>query len=191
MISQHLRRGLLAAFLSFAILTSSRTPPPGGEERGIEDLGFWIGNWSLESEDRTPSGTVRGRAISEVSWILDGHALQDDFRALSPAGEVVFRGTSIRTYDAGSSEYLIRWLMVGDPGMTEIRATLEDGVFEGHGKGSDRAGAFLERFVYTFSEDRNEYEFRMDRSYDAGETWVEDYSVLHAQRVPREEEEAR
>jgi len=167
----------LLAALPLALASSAAAPTGPGE------LGFWCGHWELETDDWTPNGRVTGRATSDVAPILDGHALLDDFRALSPAGEVLFRGTSVRTHDAASGMYLIRWIMVGDPGMTDIRARWNDGVLEGEGRGSDRGGAFQERFVYEFDEARDAYEFRMDRSYDGGEQWLEDFSVIRARRV--------
>jgi hypothetical protein len=66
------------------------------DTKGLEMLDFFIGEWDLTTSDLQPDGSfATGKATSSVYYILDGRAIQDDFRALDQQGNIVFRGTSI------------------------------------------------------------------------------------------------
>lgn len=174
---------LIAVCLLPCSATARDSEPNPNASSGVAKLSAFAGQWDLTTYDRMPDGSVAvGKANSDAYFILDGYALQDDFRVLDETGRVVFRGTSIRTYDSTNDRWLVRWLMVDDPGMTEIEGEFtEDGRFVGTGKGSDGVGDFLERFTYTFpSEDR--YVFVMSRSYDGGQTWLENFNRIEAVR---------
>ena len=172
----------LLAAASGAVDAQMVGPNPNAHA-GIFQIEPFIGRWEMISFDKQPNGQVtETRSTSHAFWILDGYAVQDDFRALSGSGSVIFRGTSIRTYDPQTDTWLIRWLMVGDPGMTDIRARWVDGRMIGEGTGTDYRGEFRERFEYRFP-DPDHYVFTMDRSYDGGTTWIEAFNRIEATRV--------
>ena len=150
---------------------------------GPHQLDFFIGAWSLESESLQRDGSyVSNTARSDVYRTLDGAAIQDDFRMLDGDGQAVFRGTSFRTFVPQSGKWAIKWVMAGEPGMTDITATWtgEELVMEGHGY--DGMGKFLEKARY-FDITDDSYEFVLSRSYDEGETWIENMNLIHAKRI--------
>ena len=165
-------------FLIFQCISSLLLPA-----QSLSTLDFFIGTWKLQTIDIQPDGSfVKGQAISEVKYILDGYAIQDDFMMLNREGEVVFRGTSIRSYNQQSGKYQIAWIMPGHRGFTDIEAEWNGGKLISTGKGYDAFGDFLERFEYYDITDKS-YSFRMDRSYDGGKTWIKDYSQMTATKV--------
>jgi hypothetical protein len=71
--------------------------------------------------------------------------------------------------------------MAGRKGLTDIQAEWKDGKLVGKGEGYDGYGSFKERFEYYNISD-NSYTFRMDRSYDGGETWLKNFNRIEATR---------
>lgn len=170
------------------IICLSFAPAGYAEERAASpsQLDFFLGAWSLESESLQRDGSyVTNRARSDVYRTLDGAAIQDDFRLIDADGQVVFRGTSFRTFVPATGTWAIKWVMAGEPGMTDITArwTGEELVMEG--RGYDGLGEFLERARY-FDITDDSYEFELSRSYDGGEFWIERMNLIHATRIADE-----
>jgi len=173
----HLKTIILLVSLFFSVASIN------AQSEGLEKIDFFIGEWSIESVDITPDGSFqKGRAKSVVKYILDGYAMQDDYLILDKDDSIVFRGTSIRSYNPKSHKYQIVWIMPGYKGLTDISAEWKDGKLLSTGKGYDYQGDFLERFEYYDIED-NSYKFKMDRSYDNGNTWIENFGSYTATRV--------
>lgn len=150
---------------------------------GLSQINFFIGEWDLTTIDVQPDGNfMRGKARSIVKYILDETAMQDDFISFNRSGEVVFRGTSIRSYNPRTDKFQIVWIMPGIMGITDISAEWKDGRLVSTGKGYDGGGEFLERFEYYDITD-DSYSFKMDRSYDGGETWIENFGRMEAKRI--------
>lgn len=92
------------------------------EASELEKLEFFLGEWNLTTSDLQPDGSFKvGKATSTVYYILDGGALQDDFRGYDQHGNISFRGTSIRSYSSEQSVYVVIWIMAGREGLTDIR----------------------------------------------------------------------
>ena len=153
------------------------------QKNGLEKLDFFIGEWAIETSDIQPNGSyAKGRAKSVVKYILDDQAIQDDFLMLGKDGAIVFRGTSIRSYNQRTNKFQIVWIMPGHNGITDISAQWIDGKLISNGKGYDDNGEFLERFEY-FDITKNAYSFKMDRSYDNGKNWIKDFALMKATRI--------
>ncbi|WP_223034081.1 DUF1579 domain-containing protein [Hanstruepera marina] len=153
------------------------------QSEGLKKIDFFIGEWSIESVDILPNGTYqKSKAKSIVKYILDGYAIQDDFLSLDKNNNIVFRGTSIRSYNPRTNKYQIVWIMPGYKGITDISAELKDGKLVSTGKGYDYQGDFLERFEY-YDIKNDSYKFKMDRSYDNGKTWIENFGRFTATRI--------
>ncbi len=146
-------------------------------------LAFFIGEWDITAKTKRPDGTYYlNKARSNAYYILDGFAIRDDYRALDAGGNVVFRGAGFRSYDPGKKKWTIMWIMANQPGYTHIEAKMVGGRLTSTGKGYDGSGPFLERYTYyIISEDH--YSFKMDRSYNEGKTWIEDFVLLEAGKV--------
>lgn len=170
---------IIAVFLSAMCISDVVHAQPAG----LQKIDFFIGAWDLNTTSIQPDGSfAKGRARSEVSYILDGWAMQDNFLLLGQDEQVIFRGTSIRSFNAQTGKFQIVWVMPGYNGITDISAEWTDGKLISTGKGYDGGGEFLERFEYYDITD-DSYKFRMDRSYDGGNTWIENFSRLEATRI--------
>jgi len=149
----------------------------------LEELDFFIGEWVIETKDIQPNGTFKtGKAKSSVKYILDGYAIQDDYLMLDDNDSVVFRGTSIRSFNMNTAKYQIVWIMPGITGITDISAEFVENKLVGKGKGYDDNGAFLERFEY-YNISQESYSFKMDRSYDNGNNWIINFGTFEAKRI--------
>lgn len=168
----------LSLFLLLPIIPQAFSQEPGC----LPQIDFFIGEWSLVTMDMQRDGSfLEGEALSSAYYILDGKAIQDDFRSLNDNGRVVFRGTSIRSCIEGTSRYLIAWIMPGKEAYTDLKATWKDGILTGDGQGYDDLGGFRERFIY-FNITDSSYSFRMHRSYDGGKTWLYNFSQIEAKK---------
>lgn len=146
----------------------------------LKQIDFFIGEWNLITRDLQRDGSYKkGKASSSAYYILDGKAIQDDFRSVNRSGEVVFRGTSIRSCNEKTSKHIIAWIMPGKEAITDLRATWTGGILTGEGEGYDDFGAFIERFTYSNITDSS-YSFRMHRSYDKGRIWLQNFSSIEA-----------
>ena len=136
---------------------------------GMDLVAFFHGEWDVES--LTADGrTVIGRARTVVSPILDGRALQADYLGLDPGGNVVFRGTTIRTWVPATERFTIHWVVAGQADYTYLIEEYRDGELHAEGHGVDGAGEFLERYRY-FDISDTTYSFEGTRSRDGGVTW--------------------
>jgi len=126
------------------------------------------------------TGAPLYRARTHARPALDGHVIQDDWRALDAAGNVFFRGMSLRSYVPATGRWTIHWSMANTRGHTYLDAEWRDGEIHGTGFGFDGAGQFTERLRY-FDITGDSYSFRMERSYDGGATWTK-ISYLKATR---------
>lgn len=153
------------------------------QNEGLKKLDFFVGEWELTTKASRPDGTVAmGKARTKAYYILDKAAIQDDFYALDPNDNVVFRGTSIRSFNNQTGKYQIVWIMPGVTGITDISGVMTNGKLVTTGKGYDGNGEFLERFEY-YNIQPDSYSFKMDRSYDGGQSWMLNFSTFDAKRV--------
>lgn len=149
----------------------------------LEKLDFFIGEWNIETKDIQPTGTFKtGKAKSIVKYILNGYAMQDDYLMLDDNQNVIFRGTSIRSFNKNTGKYQIVWIMPGITGITDISAEFIENRLIGKGIGYDDNGEFLERFEY-YNISKDSYSFKMDRSYDNGENWIVNFGTFEAKRI--------
>ncbi|SMD32368.1 Protein of unknown function [Reichenbachiella faecimaris] len=153
------------------------------QNEGLKKIDFFIGEWELTTKASRPDGSVMmGKARTKAYYILDQSAIQDDFFALDANDKIVFRGTSIRSFNRQSGKYQIVWVMPGMTGITDISGVMSNGKLVTTGKGYDGNGEFLERFEY-YNIEPNSYSFKMDRSYDGGKTWLVNFSSFEAKKV--------
>lgn len=148
-------------------------------QEGARQLDFFIGEWEATSYDA--DGNVVGKSRGGARWILDGTLQRHDYLGLDPAGNVVFRGTSLRTWIPSTGRWVVHWVMSNTPGYTYIDSVWKDGELHGTGTGFDAGGEFRERYRYWEITDTT-YTFQLSRSYDGGETW-QAYPLTRAHKV--------
>lgn len=163
----------LILFLLIVSVTSSATGQDAGKINPnapdpLKKLGFCIGKWEVRPQAADESVPPNGRM--HAYWTLDGFALNADYRGLNRNGDVVFRGTSFRTYDASKKMYCMKWMVAGSNDHTRITGDFKNGDLVTTGKGEDRRGSFIERYRF-YDIKADQFKFKMERSYDEGQTW--------------------
>lgn len=134
----------------------------------LEQLAFCIGKWEVRpqsvADTAPPAATMHGY------YVLDGFAIQADYRGLNRNGDVVFRGASFRTYDVANKQFSMKWMVANQADYTLITGKMDGKDLVSTGQGRDARGEFQERYrFYEIGEDG--YKFKMERSYDGGMTW--------------------
>lgn len=77
----------------------------------LSHFAFLIGRWKCEARLKSPNGNWQ---TFHATWlgrfILDGYAIEDQYRMTDPTGEVVVLGMNFRTYDTAKQLWHIKWL---------------------------------------------------------------------------------
>ncbi|MBT8098461.1 MAG: hypothetical protein KJO82_01860 [Gammaproteobacteria bacterium] len=139
----------------------------------LAEFGRYIGDWRIEDETLSRD-TLEWEAGKGARWIFtclgDGTAVQDFW--LPPDGSV---GTNLRIYDPDSETWEITWAINTAPGMSHIRAKLND------------AGNIIMKYVAPlpnplrritfFPPDDDGWNWRLEFSWDDGANWTEVYRI--------------
>lgn len=137
------------------------------------------GEWQIENIDVDASGQGTATPAELQRYCLaEGRVVMEEFRAFSPAGDIIARGAS---FVVASSEGLTSqtlWVMTGDEGYTYLRGVQHGTTETQFGGGYDLTGEFLERSTTIPVPGTSGDEFTMDRSYDGGRSWVAPYNVI-------------
>src|ERR1700733_3936216 len=74
-------------------------------------FGFLIGSWRCKAKLQSAHGEWQ---TFQAAWqgrsILDGHAIEDEYRMTGPSGELIVLGMNFRAYDAAKQIWNIKWL---------------------------------------------------------------------------------
>jgi hypothetical protein len=96
---------------------------------------FLIGGWRCETRVRSANGEWQ---TLQATWlgrfILDGYAIEDEYRMTGSSGELIVLGMNFRTYDAAKQIWNIKWLnaLAGtwlDLGTEELGGVTFDGQY--------------------------------------------------------------
>lgn len=161
--------GTLGATSRSGALPAESGAAEAAQPTGMDVVAFFHGTWDVESLSADGSRVI-GRARTEVAPILDGQALRADYFGLDPAGGVVFRGTTVRTWVPALERFAIHWVVAGQADYTYLLEEYRDDELHAEGHGVDAAGEFLERYRYYDLSDST-YAFEGSRSYDGGASW--------------------
>jgi hypothetical protein len=72
---------------------------------------FLIGRWRCEAKVSSGDGAWQTFAATwHGRFILDGHAIADEYRMTDPSGELIVLGLNLRAYDASKQVWNIKWL---------------------------------------------------------------------------------
>ena len=145
---------------------------------------FLLGEWEIAMLVMPEGTTVGRRAKSHVHRILDGAALFDEIRHFDEEEQVNFRGASFRTYVPESDSWYVVWMMANVEGYSTLRAEVVDGELRTTGRGRDSGGELIEQGLY-YDTSSDGYSFTLDRSYDAGKTWIRPFVSFRATRPRR------
>jgi hypothetical protein len=77
----------------------------------LSRFAFLIGQWRFDAKFKSPKGewqTFHGTWAGR--YILDGHAIADEYKMFGANGEVLVLGMNFRVYDAAKQIWSIKWL---------------------------------------------------------------------------------
>jgi hypothetical protein len=77
----------------------------------LSRFAFLIGKWRFEAKVKLPGGKSH---LFQGTWvgrfILDGHAIADEYRMMDMSGSLVVLGLNLRAYDPNKQTWNIKWL---------------------------------------------------------------------------------
>jgi hypothetical protein len=77
----------------------------------LSRFAFLIGRYRCEGKLKLANGELQTVQATWVGrYILDGYAIQDDYRMTGPSGELMVLGTNLRAYDAAKKIWNMKWL---------------------------------------------------------------------------------
>ena len=143
----------------------------------LSRFAFLIGRWRCEAKVRSANGEWQ---TFQATWlgrfILDGHAIADEYRMTGPSGELMVLGMNFRTYDASKQTWNIKWLnaLAGtwtDLAPSEFGAVRFDGPSIIYAFKEPMAGHAYTRATYTNISQKH-FTWRGEKS-DDGKAWSE------------------
>ena len=146
---------------------------------------FLIGSWRCEARLKQEDGswtTLPGTWIGR--YILDGRAIMDEFRLTKPTGELIVLGVNIRSYDAKTGTWYLKWLNALDGTWTDLApndvgaVTMDDQSISYSFK-EPVAGHSLTRATY-LNISSSRFTWRGERSSD-GKVWDE-FMIIEAHK---------
>ena len=138
---------------------------------------FLIGRWRCEANVRSATGAWQTfRATWVGRFILDGHAIADEYRMTDASGALIVLGLNLRTYDSGRQSWTMKWLNALSGTWTDLGPEELGGVAD-HGQSIEyvfrepMAGHTYTRATYTNISDQH-FTWRGEKSDDR-RTWHE------------------
>lgn len=149
---------------------------------------FLIGSWQCHARIKSSGGTWQQ---VEAQWlgrfILDGHAIADEYRMTTLSGDLIVLGMNVRTYDTTTRTWNIKWLNALTGTWTDLVSQDLGGVHI-NDSGSVITYAFQEptadhpytRATYT-THSPTHFTWKGDQSIDA-HTWT-DFMLVECYRT--------
>lgn len=170
---------VLIIFLSYLITN-------GQSNNEFKKMDFLVGEWQFNAKSMLPDGKFQNQIFySSVNKIFGGNAHKDNFQYKDANGKLVSYGFTIRTYDKNSKQSKMLWFNHDLSFITEMKGEYKDGEFHFTGKGNDNRGSYIEKITFYDITD-NAYSWKSDKSYDGGETWLENFFSYTAKRLKKQ-----
>lgn len=143
---------------------------------------FLIGSWQCDARIKTSFGDwQRLDAHWNGRYILDGHAIADEYSMTSLSGELIVFGMNVRSFDVTTRSWNIRWLNALTGAWTDLVSPelggvhFEDSLFEPcsitYAFREPTAAHPYTRATYT-THSPNRFTWKGDQSTDA-HTWTD------------------
>ena len=144
-------------------------------------LGQLVGTWDIDQSIINKDGTWGGRkrhAIWKWYYILDGHAIQDDWILVDSLNNQHVAGTNIRIYNPEEKQWYMAWIDKTVRRLATFTATndSETVVMDGH----NAKGQRIKNIFYNIK--KNEFDWRQDWTFDDGKSWIT-VTKIHGTRI--------
>lgn len=173
----NLKLGLVAVVLSATTYADTSDLPfdseVGCKEGPLAQFGQYLGDWRIE-DSKLSRATGEWEPGQGARWIFtclgDGTAVQDFWMPLD--GTV---GTNLRTYNSDTESWDIAWAINGAPGFAHIVAEKEtSGEIVMQYKSPSPNPP---RKITFYPVDKDGWNWKLEFSYDGGNTWTEVYRI--------------
>lgn len=140
------------------------------EETGI--LGQLTGIWQADQTILKSDGNwaaAKNKAEWKWYYILDGHAIQDDWIVIDSAGDRSVAGTNIRIYNKDEAKWYMGWIDSKNRRLAEFTA-----INDGNSvvmTGTNAQGRAIRNTFYNISADY--FDWKQEWTFDEGNTWTE------------------
>lgn len=129
--------------------------PNPGAPKELSLFAFLIGAWRGEAKLRREDGRWDPLQASwEGRYILDGYVIADEYRMMTPPGELLVLGVNLRAYDRKKKLWNLKWLDARagtwtDLGPEDLDGVSVDGESISYKMKEPAAGHALTRATYT------------------------------------------
>jgi hypothetical protein len=170
----------LLAAVSAAQDYGTRNPAAPPE---VDQFAFLVGRWHCDFTGNRADGSVmKGTADWRIRWIIDGHALQDEWTFADENGTVLNHGTMFRTWDAGKGHWTIVEQGSTSPRFHFMTAEKVGETMVMHEEIETAGGKIKARRVF-HDITPDSFQWRVDISRDGGTTWQEGVQRMSCRRV--------
>lgn len=170
------------------------------EHQGAQDFGslnanapavlsrfaFLVGRYQCKAKLKSPTGEWQTfQATWNGHFILDGYAIEDEYRMTNPSGDLIVLGMNFRAYDPAKQKWNIKWLNgLGGTWMDLGTDDLGGVKIDDHSiiYTFKETGAFQAYVRATYTNiSKTHFTWRGEKS-DDGKSWTE-FMVIEADRV--------
>lgn len=136
-----------------------------------EMLGQLAGTWNATQSilNRDGSWGDEKHAIWKWYYILDGHAIQDDWITIDSLNNQSIAGTNIRIYNPEEKEWHMAWIDKTNRRLAAFTAINENGTIIM--EGTNAKGRQIKNIFFNITD--NEFDWKQEWTFDEGATWVE------------------
>jgi hypothetical protein len=146
-----------------------------------EFLGKLKGTWNAEQSFVNREGTWGDRKVKAVwkfYYILDGHAIQDDWITIDSLNNKTVSGTNIRIYNAEEKQWYMAWIDKTNRRLATFTAVNDKGsvIMDG----TNAKGRHIKNTFFNMTD--SEFDWKQEWTFDEGKTWIE-VTKIHCTRI--------
>lgn len=129
---------------------------------GAAQFDFWLGNWELTWGDN-------GRGTNEISRILDGRIIHENFNSTPDDDSPPFKGVSVSAYDAPNDQWRQTWVD-NQGGYLDFVGSFAEGKMILSREAIVQDKPVKQRMVW-FNIREDSFDWAWERSEDDGRSW--------------------
>ena len=137
-----------------------------------EQFGQFVGKWNAEQTIRNKDGTWSEKTL-KAKWrwyyILDGHAIQDDWLSVDSTNTPQWVGTNIRIYNPEEKQWHMAWIDKTNRRLATFTSIYENGIMTMDG--TNAKGRHIKNIFSNISKES--FDWVQHWTFDEGKTWVE------------------